>query len=147
MHLYCLLLRARHTIFLVFLGAAEQPSSHLCIPWGLAPKVTRPIIIFLLNHVELSPLGRILVGSLTPLPISDMLLMSLLPETWMIPWEGHQTWSLLAVTDQVCYWSTCSLPLHPCRRGLRDGTDFSQPLLNSKPKTLLRTVGFWTAYT
>lgn len=39
-----------------------------------------------------------------------------------------------------------ALPLHPCRRGMRAGTDFSQPVVNSEPRTLLRMVGFWSAY-
>lgn len=58
-------------------------------------------------------------------PISDMLLMSFLPETWVVPWEGHQIWTLF-VTDQVVTGSQ-ALPLHPCRQGVRAGRLQSAP--------------------
>lgn len=51
----------------------------------------------------------------------------------------------MLVTDQVCNWIT-SIAIASLQAGVRAGPDFSQPLVNSEPRTVLGMVGFWSAF-
>lgn len=102
MHLCCLFWGARHTPPWLSL---EQLSSHIPIWASLA--VLPPS--HKVNHHISSLSYRVLFSwknsCWSPHPMSGMLLMSLLPETWVVLWESHQIW-ILFVTDQVCNWVT-----------------------------------------